>query len=37
MKTFVFVCLVATLGVRAMIAVTETERGSHYGETQKQN
>ncbi|CAF1055730.1 unnamed protein product [Adineta ricciae] len=34
---FIFVILVilATIGVRAMIAVTETERGSHYGENQK--
>ena len=27
--------LSATIGVRAMISVTETARGSHYGETQK--
>lgn len=28
--------IIATIGVRAMIAVTETERGSHYGETSKE-
>ena len=27
----------ATIGARAMIAVTETERGSNYGELRKQN
>ena len=27
--------VLATIGVRAMIAVTETERGSQYGETRK--
>jgi hypothetical protein len=26
----------ATIGARAMIAVTETERGSHYGVTRKE-
>lgn len=26
----------ATVGARAMIAVTETERGSHYGEARKE-
>ncbi|CAF0979391.1 unnamed protein product [Rotaria sordida] len=33
---FVALIFIATIGVRAMIAVTETERGSHYGETQKE-
>lgn len=33
---FVIIIFLATIGVRAMIAVTETERGSHYGEIQKQ-
>ncbi|CAF3779287.1 unnamed protein product [Adineta steineri] len=32
---FVIIVILATIGVRAMIAVTETERGSHYGETKK--
>jgi len=32
---FVILVTIATIGVRAMIAVTETDRGSHYGETQK--
>jgi hypothetical protein len=29
--------ILATIGVRAMIAVTETERGSHYGVTRKED
>jgi len=33
---FVILIFLATIGVRAMIALTETERGSHYGEMQKQ-
>jgi hypothetical protein len=28
--------ILVTIGVRAMIAVTETERGSDYGETSKE-
>ena len=31
----VFFLRLATIGVRAMIAVTETEHGSEYGETRK--
>ncbi|CAF2092382.1 unnamed protein product [Rotaria magnacalcarata] len=34
---FLILIILAPIGVRAMIAVTETERGSQYGETQKEN
>ncbi|CAF1420341.1 unnamed protein product [Rotaria sordida] len=34
---FVIIICIATIGVRKMIAVTETERGSHYGETSKED
>ncbi|CAF1052840.1 unnamed protein product [Rotaria sp. Silwood1] len=33
---FVALICIATIGVRAMIAVTETKRGSDYGETHKE-
>ncbi|CAF2446903.1 unnamed protein product [Rotaria sp. Silwood2] len=33
---FAALICIATIGVRAMIAVTETKRGSHYGETHKE-
>ncbi|CAF4176551.1 unnamed protein product [Rotaria sordida] len=34
---FLIVVILASIGVRAMIAVTEIERGSHYGEIEKNN
>jgi lysophosphatidic acid acyltransferase/lysophosphatidylinositol acyltransferase len=33
---FLILISLATIGVRAMVAVTETERGSDYGEIQKE-
>ncbi|CAF2961015.1 unnamed protein product, partial [Rotaria sp. Silwood2] len=34
---FVIIICIATIGVRTMIAITETERGSHYGEINKED
>ncbi|CAF1565372.1 unnamed protein product [Rotaria sp. Silwood1] len=34
---FVIIICIGTIGARTMIAVTETERGSHYGETSKED
>ncbi|CAF4261922.1 unnamed protein product [Rotaria sp. Silwood2] len=34
---FLIVVILVTIDVRAMVAVTEIERGSHYGETRKVN
>ncbi|UJR37543.1 hypothetical protein I4U23_030245 [Adineta vaga] len=33
----IILIFIATIGVRAMIAVTETDRGSHYGERRKED
>jgi hypothetical protein len=36
-KKLIDFVILATIGVQAMIAVTETERSSRYGETHKEN